>query len=128
MAGWIKELMLDYGLNRLSIDQRSDISTAIDGLITAGVLKPRDIEILHSYIAGYTATEIAQNLLTTTDVIEADLIRVFRAIESASGYTDTSFVRKVRLRLNSESRLTDLSIFLIKHGQRYHAHETPTKQ
>ncbi len=128
MAGWIKELMLDYGLNRLSIDQRSDISTAIDGLIDAGVLKERDIEILHSYIAGYTATEIAQNLLTTTDIVEADLVRVFRAIETASGYTDTAFVRKIGLRPGSEARLLDLSIFLIKHGQRYHTHETPVKQ
>lgn len=127
MAGWIKELLLDYGLNRLSIDQRSDISTAINALIRAEVLKPTDIEILHSYVAGYTATEIAQILQTTTDRIEADLVRIFRAIEFASGYTDTSFVRKTGLRY-TDKRLSDLSLFLIKHGQRFHSHDTPIKQ
>lgn len=126
MAGWIKELLLDYGLNRLSIDQRSDISTAISGLIEAGVFKQRDITILHSYIAGYTATEIAEQLTTTTDIVEADLVRVFRAIESASGYTDTAFVRKARLRY-SETRLPELSLFLMKHGTRFHTHEMPIK-
>ncbi len=122
MAGWIKELLLDYGLNRLSIDQRSDISTAINTLVEAGVLKPRDIMILHSYVAGYTATEIAEQLVTVTDEIDSILQRVFRAIETASGYTDTAFIRKARLRY-SESRLVDLSSFLIKHGQRYHNHD-----
>lgn len=122
MAGWIKELLLDYGLNRLSIDQRSDISTAISSLIAANVLKPRDIIILHDYIAGYTATEIAEQFVTFTDDIETTLQRVFRAIETASGYTDTAFMRKVRVRY-AHTRLVDLSEFLIKHGQRYHNHE-----
>lgn len=126
MAGWIKELLLDYGLNRLSIDQRSDISTAISGLISAGVFKHREIMILHSYIAGYTATEIAVQYNTTTDTIEADLIRIFRAVESASGYTDVAFVRKAELRYIS--RVSELSLFLLKHGQRFHTHETPIKQ
>lgn len=127
MAGWIKELLLDYGLNRLSIDQRSDISTAINDLINAGVFKRQDIKILDLYIAGYTATEIAEQLITTTDMIEATLVRVFRAVESASGYTDSSFIRKASLRY-TERKLSDLSLFLAKHGQRFHTHDTPIKQ
>lgn len=127
MAGWIKELLLDYGLNRLSIDQRSDISTAINGLISAGVFKSKDIEILHSYISGYTAKEIAEKLTTTTDIIEERLVRVLRAIEAASGYTDMSFIRKANRR-HSDSKIADLSLFLLKHGQRFHTHDTPNKQ
>ena len=117
MAGWIKELLLDYGLNRLSIDQRSDISTAISSLISAGVFTIYDIESLDMYISGYNAIEIAAHFHTTTDVIETNLTRILRAIETASGYTDTTFVHRVSTRKN------ELSLFLIKHGQRFHTHE-----
>lgn len=122
MSGYIKELLLDYGLNRLSIEQRSDISAAINGLIEAGVFNRRDIEILHSYVAGYTATEIAEQQHTTTDKIETILIRIIRAIENASGYTDTALLHKARLRY-SQVKITELSLFLFKHGQRFFNHD-----
>jgi hypothetical protein len=122
MAGWMKELMLDYGLNRLSIDQRSDISTAISTLISAGVITNNDINVLHSYIAGYTAIEIAQQEQTTTDQVEAQLTRIFRAIEYASGYTDSSFIQRAKQQYNA--RMAELSAFLLKHGQRFYTHDS----
>lgn len=122
MAGWIKELLLDYGLNRLSIDQRSDISTAINGLISAGVLSSKDIQILNSYISGYNATEIAEQQTTTTDQIEQTLLRMFRAIEIASGYTDMTFIRRAGLRY-SQKRLPELSLFLMQHGTKFFNHD-----
>lgn len=126
MAGLIKELLLDYGLNRLPIDIRSDISTTISSLVNAGVFKYYELTVLDRYISGYDVIEIAGQLNTTTDRIESDLIRIVKAIETASGYTDTNFVHKYRRRY-TEAKLTTLSLFLIKHGQRFYSHETPIR-
>lgn len=121
MAGLIKEILLDYGLNRLSIDQRSDISSAINELITAGVIKPKELQVLDMYIAGYTAKEIAEHYITTTDKIEAILTRLCQAIEYASGYTDSGLVKRVKTK--DMYKLGELHSFLLKHGTKFFTHE-----
>lgn len=122
MAGLVKELLLDYGLNRLSIDQRNDLSSAIQQLLSAGVLKATDIYMLNAYISGYTATEIATMFIVTTDVIEQRLTDICSAIEFASGYTDHSFLQKVRQKYTG-IRLPDLRLFLKKHGTTFEGHD-----
>lgn len=122
MSGLIKELLLDYGMNRLSIDQRSDITTAIESLYTANVLSNDDLIILNEYISGYTAIEIAHRYRRVTGEIENQLIRIFQAIEYASGYTDTNFVRRIE-KSYSRYKINRLNTFLMEHGKHFLIHD-----
>jgi len=120
--GWLKELMLDYGLNRLGVDQRSDISNAISSLYLAGVFSYFDLHVLNDYIAGYNAPEIAQIYNTTTDIIEQTLTRMLTAISTVSGYTDERFINTIANQYTSV-RKARLIEFLSKHGQRFFIHD-----
>jgi len=120
--GWLKELILDYGLNRLSIDQKSDLSNAISTLYTSGIFAYTDLRILNDYVSGYTAPEIALRHMTTTDVIENILNRMFTAISTVSGYTDERFIESFA-RQYPITRKQKLAEFLLKHGQRFFTHD-----
>lgn len=120
MPGLLKELLLDYALHRLPIDQRNDLTTAIASLYRAGVIKRQDIIILDLYISGYTSKEIAVYIPNTD--IDATLSRMLKAIESASGYTDNGFIHKVAA-LYSKERINKLTLFLIDHGNNFNTHE-----
>lgn len=123
MAGLIKELLLDYGLNKLSIDQRSDISIAITKLFHSGVITQQDIDILNKYISGYTAQEIGQQYLLSSSEIEATLSRLVLAIETISGYTDQTLIQTALRQKRSIFKVTALQRFLTKHGQHFNTHD-----
>ena len=120
MAGYIKQLLLDLGMNRITIDQRNDIITAIASLQKQGVLSSRDLTCLNLYIEGYNATEIAALVQTTTDSIEILLSRIFTAVETASGYTDEQLINKQSL---SSIRIAELAGFLERYGKEFSNHE-----
>src|SRR5690349_19840198 len=123
MAGLIKELMLDYAMNRLSIDQRSDITTALQSLISAGVIPDNELKILNEYLSGYTAEEIAIEQYTTTEVIEKILGRLFIALETASGYTDEGFTERVKQMSYPKTKIKLFSSFLNIYGAQFINHE-----
>jgi len=126
MAAWIKELLLDYGLNRLSPDQKTDILTAIDGLIKSRALSPIDVWMIHAYIAGYTAEEIASLLYNiqwsiTSEQVEKELYRMMVAIATASGYTDDILIQRAK-RNKLPTKLAAFTKFLDNTGKDYQRH------
>ena len=132
MAGYIKELLLDYALNRLNVDLRSDLSIAIQSAFASNVFSALDFAWFEYYLEGYTAKEIAdlQNIvpflgrLVTTDQVEAALERVFIAVEEHSGYNDNVLVNKVeRDKQYRRSGVRELGDFLLDHGQHFMSHD-----
>lgn len=126
-AAWIKELLLDYGLNRLSIDQKNDIASAIDGLIKSRVLSYIDAWILHAYVAGYTAEEIASLLYTiqwhiTTEQVENELQRMMLAVGTASGYTDDLIIERAK-QTQFRTKIPRFITFLQQHSTTYMEHD-----
>jgi hypothetical protein len=132
MAGYIKELLLDYALNRLNVDLRSDLSIAIQSAFASDVFSALDFAWFEYYLEGYTAKEIAdlQNLIpflginTTTEQVEAALERVFTAVETHSVYNDNILVNKVeRDKAYRRSGVRELREFLLDHGQHFMSHD-----
>lgn len=115
--------MLDYAMNRLSIDQRSDITSALQSLINAGVIPNKELYILNRYVSGYTAEEIAIEQYTTTEQIETLLERLFTALEAASGYTDDSFTERVKQMHYPKTKLSLFRSFLSIYGSGFLTHE-----
>lgn len=124
MAGLVKELLLDYSLNRLSIDMRSDITIAIQSALSSDVFTINDARILNMYLAGYTAEEIALHFMIITTLVEDRLERILTAIEQYSGYTDESFIHKLESTNKYRKRsIHELDIFLKEHSKHYLAHD-----
>lgn len=124
MSALIKELLLDYSLNRLHVDMKSDLTIAIQSTLSSKLFTRRDAEYLNAYLSGYTAEEIAKQYNTYTVEVEACLERIFTAIETYSGYTDTSFMHKLEsTRKYRKGGLRDLEAFLIAHSKEYSIHE-----
>ena len=131
MAGYVKELLLDYALHRLNIDLRSDLSLAIQSAFQSHIFRSEEFTWFEYYLRGYTAKEIAdlQNathtiLPVTTTVIEQTLERIFTAIEVHSGYSDALLIHKVdRDKQYRRSGVRELETFLLAHGKEYMSHE-----
>lgn len=125
MPALIKELMLDYSLNRLSIDLRSDLTIAIQNVLLSGAFNAAEVGYLNLYLSGYTAHDIAMMVITIHESeIEAILERLFTAIEQTSGYTDQSFVHKLELsKKYRKPGISKLQDFLQSHGKSYSFHD-----
>lgn len=123
MSGLMKELLLDYAMNKVSTDLRTDITTAIANLQSARSLSNTDIHILNTYLMGYTANEIAAALYKSAEDIESTLYRIVKAIEYASGYTDNDLVTKITRQGYARSKVAKFEIFIDKHGKEYRAHD-----
>ena len=122
MAGLVKELLLDYAVNRVGVDVRSDLTIAIQtALLSFG---RTEAIYLNLYLSGYTAQEIAQKTTGITEEVEQTLQRIFTAIEHTSGYTDQNFINRLQLtKKYRKAGIEALNAFLIKHGQQYAIHE-----
>jgi hypothetical protein len=117
MAGLIKELLLDYALNRLHVDVRSDLTIAIQSALLS--FTQREALYLDMYLSGYNAIEIA-----ATEHVEGVLERIFTAIEEQSGYTDDNFIHRLELtKKYRKGGIRELHSFLALHGKSYIAHE-----
>lgn len=124
MAGLVKELLLDYGLNRLSVDMKSDLTIAIQSALTSDVFNRSDAQMLDMYLSGYTSEEIGQRLNILTAKVNEYLWRIFTAIETISGYTDEAFIHKLELTHKyRKGGIRDLSLFLETHSAVYGKHE-----
>jgi hypothetical protein len=128
MAGLVKELLLDYGLNRLSVDMRSDLTIAIQSALSSSVFNTNDAKMLDLYLSGYTAEEIAVIMNMMTAKVNEYLWRIFTAIEEHSGYTDDGFIHKLELTHKyRKSGMRALGVFLEQHSQVYDIHELEVK-
>jgi len=115
MSTYVKELLIDLSMNRLPIELRFDLIVAVQQVINSGAFTRREIKYLDMFLQGYSAEEIAQRSLTTTDQIELILSRIMTAIEHTSGYTDNSLYRKIQMRGKySRLRLLEFKDFLLK--------------
>lgn len=125
MAGLVKELLLDYALNRLNVEMHSDLTIAIQSALSSQVFTKVEARILNMYLSGYTSEEISTMLLLTTVAqVDAVLERLFIAIEQCSGYTDESFIHKLEsTQRYRKSGIRDLTLFLDQHGKHYEKHE-----
>jgi hypothetical protein len=122
MAGLIKELLLDYALNRLHVDVRSDLTIAIQSALLS--FTQREALYLDMYLSGYNAIEIAARFIDTTEHVEGVLERIFTAIEEQSGYTDDNFIHRLELtKKYRKGGIRELHSFLALHGKSYIAHE-----
>lgn len=124
MAGLLKELLLDYALNRLSVDMKSDLTIAIQTALQSDVFNTTDAHMLNMYLSGYTSEEIALRFMTTTAKVNEYLCRIFTAIEDYSGYTDDNFIHTLEMTHKyRKSGIRDLTVFLEEHGTVYGKHE-----
>lgn len=122
MAGLVKELLLDYALNRLSVDLRSDLTIALQSALLS--FTPREIKYLDMYLSGYNAVEIAAHYIQTTESVNKTLERIFIAIEETSGYTDENFIHKLELsKRYRKGGIRELDYFLSAHSKDYFSHE-----
>lgn len=123
MSGYIRELLLDFSLNRLPVDLRSDLAIAIQQALHS-VFTKTEAKYLDLYLAGYTAQEIAQLKNKTTEYIEQTLQRICTAIEETSGYRDDVLIRKVeRDKHYRRSGVRELRTFLTVHGKDFNTHD-----
>ena len=124
MAALIKELLLDYALNKVSLDLKSDLSVAIQSALLSDVFIAKDAIYLNLYLSGYTAKEIADIDIKTTEEVETVLERVFTAIEYHSGYTDESFIHKLEsTNKYRRGNIRDLTTFLQQHSKTFLEHD-----
>lgn len=128
MSALVKELLLDYALNRLNVDMRSDLTIAIQNALSSSAFTYIDAKVLDMYLAGYTADEIAAQHMMLTVLVEARLERIFKAIEEHSGYTDEGFIHKLELtKKYRKGGMRELKLFLDEHSKHYVAHELEVK-
>jgi len=118
MAGLVKELYLDYSLNRLSIEERSDLSQAIELAYRNRLLQRRDIHILDMYLQGYTVKEIALHCMLLSEKIQNILTRAFIILEVLTGYTDGQFILRIQNKY-TPAKIKKLEQFLFEYGRIY---------
>lgn len=123
MAGYVKELLLDLPLGKLSIEMQSDLELAVKAVFRTGLFSRIEKYMFYLYLAGYTAEEIAARYQQTTDTIETTLSRIFIAIETLSGYSDHAFIQRAKLKYKARTnKIRDLEALLIKHTKHYDTH------
>lgn len=124
MSALVRELLLDYSLNKLNVDTQSDLSIAIQTALSSSVFNSDDAKMLNLYLSGYTASEIASIMNTLTAKVNEHLQRIFTAIEEHSGYTDNGFIHKLEMtKKYRKGGIYTLTLFLEQHSQVYEKHE-----
>lgn len=119
MSGLVKELLLDYSLNRLTTEQNCDFYLAITQGIKSKSFSFLDIKLLNAYLSGYTDEEIAVQFNLHTETVRAKLERTVKVIEELTQYTDAYFIAQNEL---PKSKLKKLEQFLEEHGKHFHSH------
>lgn len=125
MSGLLKEILLDYGLAKLSVEERADIDLAINDLYRGSVLSKYDVSILHSYVAGYTADEIASMWRKTTNEIELRLSEIVEAVAEQLKISDDQLINYAKRNGYPASKMNNFALFLKEHGLRYMQHTVP---
>jgi len=100
MSALIKELLHDYSHNKLDIDTRISIISAIEQLHRSGTFTKQDILLLEYYLRGFSSEEIAVQFFLSTQTVETILSRLLIAIEYLSGHLDELMLRKWSTKYN----------------------------
>lgn len=120
----IKELLLDASLNKLSFELNADLISAVEKVLLSGVFTDQDIAWFDLYLCGYTAQDIAEWYTTTIDIVTASLNRLFLAIANTSGYTDESFIHRIKsARSITENQLRKIQHILDQQSNNYIEYE-----
>lgn len=132
-AALMKELLLDYGMDKLSTEETADIDRAFKLVELGGAIHPHELAALKAYIYGYTAQEIAAGFTrmtgthVATNAVEHSLARTVQAIATVLYIEDEELVHKVnRNPKYAASRASLLKEFLEDHSQRFMQHSVPT--
>lgn len=124
-AGLIKEILLDYGVNKLSVETAADIDLAVQHLYYGGVFSKHDLYILHSYISGFNAEEIGEMYRQSTNEVETRLGEIVEAIGEQLKVSDTQLINFARRNQYPLSKMESFKVFLQEHGRQYRQHEVP---
>lgn len=120
MAALIKELYNDYSINRLSVEEKSDLAQAIEKAYKKYFINNVDIRILDMYLQGYSVTEICINMRISETYISDRLTSIFIILEMLSGYTDENFLYRMSMKY-SPARINKLRDFLRMYERNHNA-------
>ena len=124
MAGYLKQLLLDCAQNKLPIEIKVDLLTAIEDTYHSGVYSLEDIYILDLYLQGYTVYEICTRTQTSLQQTQNILERLFETIATLSGYTDDKLIHLAESNKRYRtSALPMFSRFLNEYGHMFETHD-----
>lgn len=118
MSALIREKLHDYAKNKLDIDDRANISAAIEQLYRAGVFNKTEIMFLEYYLRGFLPEEIAIKYFVSTELVINTLNRLMIAIEYTTGDLDELFLRKISAKYNKR-QIQQAREFMIKHSKEF---------
>jgi hypothetical protein len=121
MSSILKERLLDYGMERLSIEEKVDIDMAIEQLLREGKIYKRDRSILLAYIYGYTAQEISDITKIGKDTVVMILACVIIALADILQIKDNEFIEQIKDTV-PQSKLPRFEAFLNEHDLQYDTH------
>lgn len=114
----IKETVIDWAHDRVSVEERFDITRAMQQYAHTSGANRRSMEYVALYAFGYTSPEIARIYGVVTDEIEQELARGLIALATAMGMYDTPLFRDIP-RKNHEL----LTGFLVYHSTTFTMHD-----
>lgn len=92
----IQEMLLDYPMGKLTLEERADIDIAIQLALQYNILTHSTIILLDMYVQGYGSDEIAlEKGLEENDVIE-QLRKACRIIGAITRYNDEIVLKLAR--------------------------------
>lgn len=121
MSSILKEKLLDYGMDRLSLEEKVDIDMAIAQLLREGKIYKRDKNILLAYIYGYTAQEISDITKISKDTIVMILAGVIIALANILQIKDNEFIEQIKDTV-PQSKLPRFEKLLDEHDLQYDTH------
>lgn len=127
VASLLKELLLDYGMEKLSLEEKADIDSAIDALIRRGDMQQWHKQILLAYAYGYTDQEIATATNIEVSTITLLLASLIYTLASELHIEDDEFVERIKERV-PQSKLPLFRQFLKEHYLRYDNHSVRKRQ
>jgi hypothetical protein len=128
MPALTKELLLDYAINKLTVEEKADIENTISALYYNGALTGLQIKMLYAYIYGYTGEEIAQLFHMSIVEVEVQLTAAVTQIGNMLQVHDESLVKFAKRNNYPPSKMEDFIVFLHVHGSVYKQHSVNTTQ
>lgn len=118
MSSLIKELFVDLAHNRLDIDTRVTLLSALEQLCLSNVFTRNDIVLLDMYLQGFSAEEIGIQQFLSTETVINILSRLCIAVEFHSGYLDQQLLDRWSIKYTSQ-QIQRAKIFLEKHSKEF---------
>lgn len=121
MSGLTKEILLDYGMGRVSLEEKFDIDLAIKDITQRGDITRIEKKILMMYIYGYTANEIASEIVLPTELVELSLTHTIQLLSARLNIHDEDFIDRVKDTVR-QSKIEEFRAFLEQHDKHYTTH------